>query len=470
MAAGNAGQAPLANMAKDKAGPKALSPEAMEFAPGLLAIQESPPAKLPRTIMYSVLALFAILLAWALFGRLDVVASAEGRLVPQTYVKIVQPAEGGVVQDILVREGQSVQAGQVLMRMDASITEADAKTIRSDLDLAELQLRRIDAEMAGQPLQAKPGDPSDLYMQVEGQYRAHRQSYLDAVAQETAALQKVRHDLVAAEEVLRKLQQVVPTYQKTAAAYEKLAADGFVSALAVQEKQRDRIEKEQDLRAQESTVAGLKATITASEKRLAQITSNYRSQLQNERVETETKLQRLRGEWAKIEHKTGLLELRAPQAGIIKDLATHTPGTVVSPGAILMTLVPHDEVLQAEVMVKNEDVGFVHVDQRVKVKLAAYPFQKYGMVQGTVVHVGPDAMDGSAPPQAKGAEQQVPPGLLSYKALIRLDQQQLEADGDRLKFSPGMQVVAEIHQGRRTVMEYLLSPVQKAWHDAGRER
>ncbi|MBI5752382.1 MAG: HlyD family type I secretion periplasmic adaptor subunit, partial [Hydrogenophilales bacterium] len=158
----------------------------------------------------------------------------------------------------------------------------------------------------------------------------------------TPTLQKVRHDLASAEEILRKLQQVVPTYQKTAAAYEKLAADGFVSTLAVQEKQRDRIEKEQDLRAQESTVAGLRATITASEKRLAQITSNYRSQLQNERVETETKLQRLRGEWAKIEHKTGLLELRAPQAGIIKDLATHTPGTVVSPGAILMTLVPHD--------------------------------------------------------------------------------------------------------------------------------
>lgn len=454
----------------NKSGVKAISPEAMEFAPGLLAIQESPPAKLPRTIMYSVLALFVILLAWALFGKLDVVASAEGRLVPQTYVKIVQPAEGGVVQDILVREGQAVAAGQVLLRMDAKVAETDAKTVLGDMNLAMLQLRRIDAELAGEPMHVKAGDPPSVYAQIDSQYRAHRQAYLDALAQETAALQKAKHELVSAQEILHKLRQVVPTYQKTAAAYEKLAVDGFVGSLAAQDKQRDRIEKEQDLLAQESTVASLKATVLQSERRRAQITSNYLSQLQNERIETEGKQQRLSGESAKLEHKANLLELRAPQAGIIKDLATHTRGAVVSPGSVLMTLVPHNEVLLAEVMVKNEDVGFVHVDQHVKVKLAAYPFQKYGMVDGTVVHVGADAMDGAPPQQQKGNEQQNLPGLLSYKALIWLDKQQLEVDGNPLRLSPGMQVVAEIHQGPRTVMEYLLSPVRKAWHEAGRER
>lgn len=449
---------------------KTLSRDALDFAPGLLAIQENPPAKLPRTVLYSVAALFAILLVWAAFGRLDIVASAEGRLVPQTYVKIVQPAEAGIVQEILVREGLSVEAGQVLMRMDAKLTDADARIIRGEFEMKRLQLRRIEAELAGLPIRVEGGDSPELLAQAMQQHAAHRQAYLDAIAQEQAILAKTRHDLQAAEEVLRKLQETVPTYRKSAAAFERLGKDGFYGSLAVEEKQRERIEKEQDLRAQESTVAALKSTLAASEKKLAQIASNYRSGLQNERVETESQFRKLREEKGKIEHKAGLLALRAPQNGIIKDLATHTTGTVVSPGTVLMSLVPHDEPLQAEVLVRNEDVGFVHLDQRVKIKLSAYPFQKYGMIDGVVTHIGPDAADGGGqPPKANGAPAD-PSQALRYKALVQLDTQYLATDGQRMRLSPGMQVVAEIHQGQRTVMEYLLSPVQKAWQEAGRER
>lgn len=450
-------------------GVKTPADDVLDFSPGLLSIQESPPAKLPRTVLYCVAALFGILLTWAAFGRLDIVASADGRLVPQTYVKIVQPAEAGIVQQILVREGQSVDAEQILMRMDAKLTEADARTIRNEHELKRMQLRRIDAELAGLPMNTDAADSPEIYAQVASQYAAHRQAYQDALSQEQATLAKTRHDLQAAEELASKLRETLPTYRKSAAAFQQLGKDGFYSQLAVEEKQRDRIEKEQDWRAQEATVASLQSTIAASEKRLAQITSNYRSELQNERVETESQFRKLRDELEKIEHKSGLLSLRAPQRGVIKDLATHTVGTVVSPGTVLMSLVPHDEPLQAEVYVKNEDVGFVHQDQRVKLKLSAYPFQKYGMLDGTVVHVGPDASDQPNSSVKTGAIPDAATGL-RYKALVRLDIQHLETDGNRLRLSPGMQVVAEIHQGQRTVMEYLLSPVQKAWQEAGRER
>lgn len=304
---------------------------------------------------------------------------------------------------------------------------------------------------------------------TEAQYRAHRHSYFDAVSQEETSLQKARHDLRSAEEMLSKLQQVVPTYRKSAEAYQKLASQGFVSPLAGEEKERDRIEKEQDLRAQASTAASLRASILASQKRLAQISSNYRSELQNERIETESQHQKLREEWAKIKHKTQLLELRAPQAGIVKDLATHTRGTVVSPGTVLMTVVPLEDPLQAEVFIKNEDVGFVHTGQRVKVKLSAYPFQKYGMIDGKVIHVGPDTAEGSSAPIKPGEEASALPGL-RYKALVSLETQHLETDDKKMRLTPGMEAVVEIHQGRRTVMAYLLSPVQKAWQEAGRER
>ncbi|MGH8654578.1 MAG: HlyD family efflux transporter periplasmic adaptor subunit [Gammaproteobacteria bacterium] len=206
------------------------------------------------------------------------------------------------------------------------------------------------------------------------------------------------------------------------------------------------------------------------ENKLAQITSRYQEQLHNERIEAQAQLDKLQQEWAKQRHKNALLELKAPQAGVIKDLATHTLGAVVSPGTVLMTLVPSNEKLRAEVMVKNEDVGFVHQGQTAKIKIAPYPFQKYGLIEGRVVHVSADAND--AQPQNHAAEESKakPQPSLTYKAIVELNAQVLERDGRRYAFAPGMHVVAEIHQGQRTVLEYLLSPVRGVFHEAMRER
>ncbi len=444
---------------------QAIEPDTTDFIPGLLAIQESPPTRLPLVIVYSLSAFFFVFLLWASFGKLDIVASAEGHLVPQTYTKIVQPADSGIVQDILVTEGQAVAAGQVLMRLDAKVVGADARSIESDLQLKALQLRRIDAELSGAGLSPLQRDSPALYEQIHSQYRAHRQAYMDELAGEEAVLERTRHELQSAQETLNKLQQVVSIYKKTAMSYEKLAQSGFVSEMAVQEKIRDRIEKEQDIRAQEATVASIQSAVNGSAKKLAQITSNYHSRLQNERVETEAQYQKLWQEFEKIQHRQHLLDLRASQAGIVKDLIVHTRGEVVAPGSVLMTLVPIDERLQAEVFVRNEDIGFVYLDQPAKIKLTAYPFQKYGMIEGKVIHIGADAMEN--PNSEARASDTLPP---SYKVLIQLDSQFLSLDGERLKLSPGMRMLAEIHQGKRTVLEYLLSPVQKAFTEWGRER
>jgi HlyD family secretion protein len=441
-----------------------------DFAPDLLAIQAQPPARMPRAVMYVVFALFGITILWIVFGRLDIVASAEGKLVPLTYLKIVQPAEGGIVSEILVREGETVQKGQVLMRMDPRIAHADLKTVESELALKRLTLRRIDAELAGAPFTVRPGDPAELYAQIEAQYRARRQAQQDALAEERAVHEKARNDLVAAREVQAKLERVLPSYRQSAEAYRKLGRQGFAGNLLVEEKVREAIEKEQDLKAQTATVAALTAAIAQSEQRLAQLVSNYKKDLLRERVETESQRQRLEQERDKQSHRASLLELKAPGPGIVKELAMHTVGTVVSPGTVLMTLVPKDEPLQAEVFVRNEDAGFVHEGQRVKVKLAAYPFQKYGMLEGTVTHIGPDASD---TPAARGG--QVPERGLAiaapgYRALIRLDGQLLDTGGNELGLTPGMQVVSEIHQGERSVLEYVISPVEKVARNAGTER
>ncbi len=438
-----------------------------DFLPTLLAITDSPPPKLPRMILLSVLALVAILLLWSVLGRLDVVATAEGRLVPQSKLKIVQPADAGIVTEILVREGESVEAGQVMMRLDPRILAADRHAVGSEHAQLRLQLRRIDAELAGAPIPREPDDPPELFLQVSRQGNAHRQAYLDAVAAERAMSDKVSHDLQAAAELLTKLESTVPIAHRSADAYAKLQREGFISGIAADDKQREFLEKSQDLRAQQATVASLRDMLANSLRKLAQLSSVYRSDLLAERAGIDAQLRRLTGEKTKLEHKNDWLQLRAPQAGIVKDLSTHTIGTVVAPGTVLMSLVPLNEPLRAEVMLKNEDAGFVHLGQRVKLKFAAYPFQKYGMIDGEIDHIGPDVSD----PQTGGRDGLDPAQTFArYPIWVKLSQQTLVLDNQRLNLTPGMQLVADIHQGQRSVLEYLLSPIQRAWMEAARER
>jgi hemolysin D len=447
-----------------------LATDVADFAPGLLAIQESPPKRLPRIVFYVVAALFGVLLLWAVFAKLDIVAVAEGHLVPQTYVKIVQPNDAGRVSEILVREGDTVAAGQVLLRLDPTVAATDLSTLNAESKLKQLALRRIDAELSGAPFLIRAGDPPELFNQVLMQFRSHRQAYSEATAQEVAAIEKAKNDLVGGNEVLLKLKATVPIYQQAEAAHRKLVADGYIADITMRDKERERIETESDLKTQVAAVASIQSGISISEKKLAQVKSNYESQLLNEKVELTNQISKVKGEVAKQVMRSDLLELRAPQAGIVKDLATSTVGTVVQPGLVLMTVVPKNEQLLAEVSVRNEDMGFIREGQIVKVKLAAYSFQKYGMLQGTVRMLGPDA---SAPQDQGQRMGQSSAGILpqGFRALIKLDQQSLRSPaGQELQLNSGMQVTAEIHQSQRTVLEYLLSPVQKVRQEAGRER
>ncbi len=430
----------------------------------LAFIERMPPSRAPRIVLWSVCALFAFTLIWSLVAKLDIVAVAEGRLVPSTYSKIVQPAESGIVREILVKDGDAVTAGQVLVRLDPTLASADSRSVAGDVELRRLALRRIDAELAGRTLELGTAEDASLFLQVQAQGSARRQSYLDSLSQEASQRDRIAAELRAATETLNKLTATAPLVQQQADAYDKLVKDGFFSPLAVQDKRREAINLQQDLKSQSETVAGLKAQIAAQDKKIANLSSQYRSHLQNERVETQAQLAKLEQEATKQSYRQAMLELRAPQAGIVKDLATTTIGAVVAPGTVLLTIVPKDEPLMAEVRIGHSDIGFVEPGQAVKLKLAAYPFQKYGMLEGTVKTIAADVSSASAS-DAKPA-----PIDLGFKAIVALNTQQLTARGQPFVLNPGMQVIAEIRQGERTVMDYLLSPVTATVTQAGRER
>jgi hemolysin D len=449
-----------------------LSADAADFAPPLLRIQEKPPAPLAGWMLRLLIGLLAGAGLWMVFGQLDIVAVADGKLVPSSYLKIVQPSEQGIVREILVKEGEEVREAQVLIRMDSVLATADTKSLRADYDNKRLALRRIEGQLVGTRPTLEKGDPPELFAQVLAQNDSNVRAYENALGQERSLLEKAKNDLAAAHSTRSKLEQVLPHYIEQEKAFEKLQKDGYAGRIMLTDKTRERIEKEQDLRTQEFTIRSNVALIEQSERKISQITADYQRQLQAERLEISAQVEKLRQELAKQAHRSELLELRAPQAGTVKDLATHTIGTVASPGTILMTLVPQGDTLVAEVWVGNQDIGFVREGQKVKLKLAAFQFQKYGMLEGVVRQMSADATEA---PSANTRSDTLggrdrPMGPLAYRAQVDLKSQDLVVDGARYALSAGMQVSGEINLGTRSILEYVLSPVQKAWHEAGRER
>lgn len=475
----NAGaQAPTPPVGTQSDAVQQAAPSRTHWNDPLRLIQNEAPANVGRIVLWIVCALTLILFVWAAFGKLDIVAATEGKLVPQTLVKIVQPAELGVVKQILVQEGDAVQAGQVLLRLDTTLAKADKTGIASELAAQSMQERRITSELTGQAFTTKAGDDPVLFAQVQGQLTARRRAQQDALDQEKSLLLKVQGEHSSASQILAKLQQSLPSYQKTAQAYQQLEKEGFVGNIAALEKQRDALEKSRDLDAQQATMGALTATIEAQKKRISQLQSTTNSELQKELADIRAKIEQLRPNLDKTTYREGLMELKAPQAGTVKDLATTTEGAVVQPGSVVLTLVPLGEKLFADVAIKNEDIGFIQVGQTAMIKLAAFPFQKYGLLTGKVTRVSADATEagaGSDRGNAGGGNASSAANTASttatYKARIALDQQHLQGPtGQRLQTAAGMQVAVEIHQGRRTVMEYLLSPVSKAVQEAGREK
>jgi len=442
-----------------------LSADAVDFSPAILRLQREPPSPLPRVVLYALAALLGGLAVWSIIGRLDIIAVASGRLVPVSYVKVVQPADAGIIKEILVREGDTVRAGQVLVRMDPQMSNADSKQLLAQRQLAGLGLRRIDAELAGVEPKHEADDPAALFSQVLAQYHARRQAHLDALDTEKAALAKAQQDLRAALETEAKQRQTLPIYQDQERSWGQLHKEGFAGRLQAEDRRRVRIEAEQELKAQRHSIAGLRATIQQSEKRLAELESNYRQQLYNERVEATAQFEKAEQEWQKQSIRQEGLELKAPQDGIVKDLATHTEGAVLQPGTVLLTIVPAGEPLRAEVWLGNEDRGFVREGQTVRLKIRPYPFQKYGMIDGVVKHVSADATE-----QEERNAKMTPAAGYRFRSIVELNAQMLESDNVRYPLTPGMQVDAEIALGERSVLEYVLSPVRKAFHDAARER
>lgn len=428
---------------------------------------EQPPSAMPKIMLYVPLTLFVLVLAWAFFGQLDIVTRADGKLVPQNRIKIVQPFEGGRIAKILVRDGDLVKAGQLLMLMDAQLSAADTQKLITEIQATKLQLSRVAAELVGKELTVNAKKITEINARMLAQYRVNRSAYRHELKQEEASLDRLRKEQEGAHDIHEKLQETLVLYQASEKVVSDLRKEGYISKIEILDKQRDRIKAETNLKSQAGAIKSLGARISEAQEKIGQIKSAYRQKLITEQIALQKQADQLEQDWLKQEYRNNQMELKASEDGFVKDLATNTEGSVVPAGTVLMTLVPVNEPMQAEVFIDNKDIGFISAGQEAKIKITSYQFQKYGMIDAAVERISADASErgDASPMDGNGGGRST-----GYRTVLNLSQQFLEYNGERFSLRPGMRISAEIKMGTRSVIDYIMSPIQKTVSEAATER
>jgi len=428
-------------------------------------VEEGPHLSVPLGVGRTIAALSLLLLLWSALAQTDVVAMAAGQLRPIDAVRFVQSAEAGTVLSLSVQEGDTVTAGQVLFVLDGQSAAVDLlaaqRALSANLALAGELMRLRSPDPLGQRMEAMPNDVPeaiwrDSQRRAMGEVRARVAAHQDLQREAQARIQQAEAEWQSAFRDERRLAGLAKEGQAQLMSYTKLHDEGFISPMSMAERQRDQAARQEELEAQRARVHALQASLEAARARMAAVNTEFQAgvaeDLRGLRAQEPGLVQSL----AHARTRQGRLEVVAPMAGTVKDLIINGPGQVLAAGVTALTIVPSDGSLKAEVWLDHGDVGLVKVGQAVRVKLAAFPFQRYGWLAGQVTQLAPDVYRA----QADGGEQ-------GFRAQVRLAPPDLAADQRPLK--PGMAVQAEIVLDRRSLLAYLLSPVLAAGHDAGQE-
>jgi adhesin transport system membrane fusion protein len=360
-----------------------------------------------RYLLWLVVLFFGVGLGWASIAKVDQITRASGKVVPSQHVQIIQNLEGGIVSEILVDEGDVVHAGEVLVKLDDTQFASELALGRLHCLEHRAQAARLRAEAEGKPFEAP-------------EFVMERKPEL--VKQEQELYKKRKEQLERKQESLeRELKMLRP-----------LVKTGAVSELEV-------------LRV---------------ERQLQDVKDSFCSEAREELNDILAEIERLKESNRALEDRVARTRVRSPVKGIVKQLMVKTVGGVIQPGVELAEIVPLDDTLLIEARVKPSDIGFLHPGQDAMVKFTAYDFSIYGGLEGTIEHIGADAITDNS----HGKETSY------YKIRVRTEKNYLGGDDDPLPIIPGMAVNVDIMTGKKTILQYLLKPVLKAKEHAFTER
>ena len=437
-----------------------------EFLPAALEVIETPASPLERTVALALAAFFTIAVIWAIVGEIDVVAVAQGRIVPAGGVQVIQSLEIGAVRAIHVRDGQHVAAGDLLIELDPTESEVDRdqltrERLATSLDLARLTaiLRVLDGATAELTLASGATDSADPVL-VRMQ-RERMTSDLFAHDANLAALDGELARRTAEREAIKaeieKFEATIPLIAERVEAYGTLLKKGIARRPEWLALRQELIGQQQDLAVQKHRLVEAAQAMTTVVRQRYVAEAEFRRDVLADMVAVRDRVDAAELALRTAERRERQHRLTAPVAGIVQQLAVHTVGGVVTPAEPLMVLVPRAAPLEIETMVLNKDRGFVRAGQSAEIKVESFPFTRYGLIGGTVKHVSGDAiLDDILGPV--------------YAVRVEMAQTTVRADGRQVPLAPGMNVTVEIKTGKRQIIEFLMSPLLRYRQESLRER
>lgn len=435
----------------------------LAFLPAHLELIEAPASPTLRWTMRLIIAFFCVALLWSLFGRLDIVAVAPGRTVVSSRTKVLQPMETAVVRRILVRDGQAVKAGELLIELDATDAAAELEQANETLINAWLAEARFSAlekalntgvlpkvETSGAVPQQRLDWAQQLANSDFSEYRAKQQSLQATIAVRRAESNTAHSQIASLEESAR-------IARERAANMEQLIDKKFVSRHEFLTQEQQRVEMERALTAQQARLQETLSAIEAANDELRVLNAETRQRVLDGLRQAREEIGQYTAQVTKTQQRRQLMQLRAPVDGTVQQLAIHTVGGVVTPAQELLAIVPSEETLEVEATVLNKDIGFVRTGQRATIKVESFPYTRYGYLEGIVESVSHDA----AQDENLG---------LVFQSRVKLEKASLLIDGVTVALTPGMTLSVEIKTGTRRVIDYLLSPLKQHQSEAMRER
>lgn len=445
---------------------KIISNNELEFLPAALEIQETPPLPMGRNILWAIMLFFTIGVAWALIGEVDIVGVAQGKIVPSGQVKLIQPLETGLVTKIHVKEGDDVKAGDPLLELDTTLTDAEniqAKEQQLALQLDRVRLNRLlssiepsettETEVLPFPDSVSNEQIKITKQRIHSQLKEH-QAQIAALKDEYAQRQAEK---AAGEQRIQQLDETIPLISERANAMKELVDKKMLPRMQWLEVEEERIEQVKERDIQKKTTASLNAALANINQRINILKAEFENQLLTELADTENRITALQQEVIKSEQRVQYQILTAPVKGRVHQLGIHTIGGVVTPAQVLMRIVPEEGAIEVEAWVQNKDIGFIHEGQEAEIKVETFPFTKYGTIDGEISTLSNDA----TPDKNLG---------LVYATKVKLAKTTMQINEKTINLTPGMAVTIEMKMGKRRLIEFLMSPLLRYKDESVRER
>lgn len=462
-----AGVAKLAWQSRKKLDRRPMSATEAEFLPAALSLQERPVSPAPRIAMWLIVSFFAIALLWAYFGKIDITATAQGKIIPSDRTKVIQPFETATVKQIMVKEGQAIKAGQVLVALDYTVAQADNTRTSSDLAYARLKAYRahyIMAKLSGSQLPGKPllsHDPQQMdaewIKESQNALTSQLAEYQSRLSTYDAEIARRQAELNSSTAQVINLEKIIPIAQTRANDFRQLKDENYASRHEYLAYEQARLEKETELDRQRGQVKELSAALTETRTQRVQFMAEFRKSTMDSLNEAQQQIETLEQESIKTAQRQALTTLKSPVDGTVQQLAINTVGGVVTPAQALMVIVPKNNPLEVEAFIPNKDIGFVHEGQTAEIKIETFPHSRYGIIDAKVLSISHDAIN----------DEKL--GLI-YSSLLRMQKSSINVDGKQVNLSPGMAVTVEIKTGQRRLIEYFLSPLIQNAKDSLHER